>query len=90
MTDPGPDYCWACDPPQPTPLVVPPTEGAPVKVKNINPVGAVDVPLLGREVGAGEALTVTDEQAVSLLAVEGNWAPADKAAEALLTKMKGA
>lgn len=38
------------------------------EIKNVSPLGALDVPLLGVTVGAGETVTVTDEQAEALLA----------------------
>ena len=42
-------------------------------LRNINPVGAVDLPLIGRTLEPGESFDVTDEQAENLLAQVGNY-----------------
>lgn len=42
-------------------------------IRNVSPVGDIDVPLLRRIVGAGETVDVTDDQATSLLDQPGNW-----------------
>ena len=81
--------CLGCQPGQPAPLTIPELIGAIVQITNTNPVGEVFVPLLGRTVGAGETITVLDDQATALLPQEANWAPTDKQATALLAKMKG-
>ena len=44
-----------------------------MRIRNINPLGAVDVPLLGLVVEVGDLVEVTDEQAELLLAQPGNW-----------------
>ncbi len=44
-----------------------------MRIRNINPLGAVDVPLLGRIVEAGDLVEVTDEQAELLLDQPTNW-----------------
>jgi len=53
------------------------------KVKNISPLGDVDVPALGLSVKAGATIEVSDEAAASLLEQTINWAPADKAAASI-------
>ena len=42
-------------------------------LRNTNPLGAVDLPLIGRSLAAGEEFEVTDEQATNLLAQVGNY-----------------
>ena len=42
-------------------------------IRNVSPVGDLDVPLLRRVVKAGEELVVTDDQADRLLAQEENF-----------------
>lgn len=49
------------------------------RIRNVNPLGEVEVPLLGRVLGAGEVVEVTDEQAAVLLAQVGNYEQADTA-----------
>jgi hypothetical protein len=53
------------------------------KIRNISPLGDVDVPALGLSVKAGETIEVSDEAAASLLEQTENWAPADKAAASI-------
>jgi len=53
------------------------------KVKNISPLGDVDVPALGLSVKAGATIDVADDVAASLLEQKDNWAPADKAAASI-------
>lgn len=53
------------------------------KVKNISPLGDVDVPALGLSVKAGATIDVADDIAASLLEQTINWAPADKAAASI-------
>ena len=53
------------------------------KVKNISPLGDVDVPALGLSVKAGATIDVADDVAASLLEQTTNWAPADKAAASI-------
>lgn len=52
-----------------------------MRIRNINPLGAVDVPLLGRIVEAGEPVEVTDEQAGLLLDQPTNWEAAEAPAD---------
>lgn len=47
-------------------------------IRNINPLGEVHVPLLGRVLGADEVVEVTDEQAARLLEQVGNYEQADE------------
>lgn len=56
------------------------TKGATVKVRNISPLGAIEV--LGRLVEAGEAFDVSDEQGARLLEQSDNYESADVATEA--------
>lgn len=54
------------------------------KIKNTNPLGAVEVPLLGfRVLEPGETVEVTDEQAEKLLHQVDNYSPVDKAAKTI-------
>lgn len=50
------------------------------KVKNVSPLGDVDVPALGLSVKAGAIIDVNEEVAKALLEQPTNWMPADKAA----------
>lgn len=43
------------------------------KIRNINPVGAVDVPLLGRVLEPGEVVEVDDKTAATLLKQPDNY-----------------
>jgi hypothetical protein len=43
------------------------------KLKNTNPLGAVDLPLIGRSLEPGEEFEVPDEQALALLEQVGNF-----------------
>ncbi|MBK9156662.1 MAG: hypothetical protein IPM11_00760 [Micropruina sp.] len=67
-----------------------------MRIKNTNPMGDVFVVALGREVAAGETVTVTDEQAAPLLAqvceVTGsrNWTLGESATPADEATKKGA
>lgn len=49
-------------------------------IRNVNPLGEVEVPLLRRIVAAGEVVEVSDEDAAQLLPQTINWEPADDAA----------
>lgn len=52
-----------------------------MKIKNVSPLGDLDVPLLGnRIVKAGEEVDVPDEKAKRLLLQPDNWQPAVKGA----------
>lgn len=42
-------------------------------IRNVSPVGDLDVPLLRRIVARGEATEVTDDQATRLLDQPANW-----------------
>lgn len=54
---------------------------------NTNPLGSVDLPLIGRTLAPGEEFEVTDAQAAALLEQVGNYAPAPaRAAKAPSTK----
>ena len=55
-------------------------------IKNVSPVGDLDVPLLHRIVKAGEAVTVTEDQARRLLPQE-IWEPVDKAAKSIQSEI---
>jgi hypothetical protein len=57
------------------------------KLKNISPLGALDVPLLRRVVDAGEVFDTTEEQAKVLLLQHDNYQPADKAAKTLAASL---
>ena len=46
-------------------------------IRNINPIGDVDVPLLRRVVARGESVTVTKDQAARLLDQADNWVLAE-------------
>lgn len=48
-----------------------------MKIRNISPRGALDVPLLGRVVEAGEVTEVTKDQADRLLPQSDNWEPVE-------------
>lgn len=53
------------------------------KIKNISPLGDLDVPALGLTVKAGATVDVADDAAASLLEQKDNWAAADKAAASM-------
>jgi hypothetical protein len=42
-------------------------------LRNTNPLGAIDLPLIGRTLQAGEEFEVTDDQAALLLQQIGNY-----------------
>jgi hypothetical protein len=44
-----------------------------MRLRNINPLGAVEVPLLGRVLEAGEEFDIDDEQGAALLDQVGNY-----------------
>ncbi len=46
-----------------------------MKFKNVSPLGALDLPLLGRVVGPGEVIEVTAEQAKHLDGQIAAWQP---------------
>lgn len=45
------------------------------KFKNVSPLGALDLPLVGRVVAAGEVIEVTAAQTKHLSGQEGVWRP---------------
>ncbi len=45
----------------------------PVRLRNTNPLGAVDLPLIGRVLQPGEEFEVAPEQAENLLSQVGNY-----------------
>ena len=45
------------------------------KFKNVSPIGALELPLIGRVVGAGEVIDVTSTQAACLAGQEATWRP---------------
>ncbi|MGM9473186.1 hypothetical protein ACS5PJ_14425 [Pseudarthrobacter sp. YS3] len=53
------------------------------RIKNVSPLGALDVPLLRRVVEADEIIDVTEDQARVLLLQPDNYQPTDKAAKTL-------
>lgn len=53
------------------------------RIKNVSPLGALDVPLLRRVVEAEEIVDVTEDQARVLLLQADNYQPTDKAAKAI-------
>lgn len=56
-------------------------------IKNVSPLGELDVPLLGRFLDAGEEVEVSDEAAERLLPQAANYAPVDDDAKAILAKL---
>jgi hypothetical protein len=46
---------------------------AAVQIKNVNPLGAVDLPLIGRSLEAGEVFEVPDKVGKELLKQVGNY-----------------
>lgn len=45
------------------------------KFKNVSPLGALDLPLVGSAVGRGEVIEVTAAQAVHLAGQDDTWQP---------------
>lgn len=45
------------------------------RYQNVSPLGALELPLLGRVVEPGEVVEVSDEQATSLHGQEATWQP---------------
>lgn len=54
-------------------------------LRNVNPLGEVDIPLVGQTVQRGAEFEVTDEHAAALLMQVGNYEPVDPASWGLLT-----
>jgi hypothetical protein len=48
-------------------------------LKNVNPLGAVDLPLIGKTLQAGEVFDIADDLGAALLLQVGNYEPATKA-----------
>lgn len=44
-----------------------------MRLRNINPIGDVDLPLIGRSLAAGEEFEVADDLAAALLEQVGNY-----------------
>ncbi|WP_159702476.1 hypothetical protein [Arthrobacter sp. 18067] len=59
-----------------------------MKLKNISPLGALDVPLLRTVVEAEEVITVTDDQARVLLLQPDNFEPADRPAKSIAADLR--
>ena len=55
------------------------------KFKNVSPLGALELPLVGRVVEAGEVVDVPADRAVFLAGQVETWEPADAEAEAIMT-----
>lgn len=51
------------------------------KFRNVSPLGALDLALVGRVVEPGEVITVTESQAVHLAGQEGTWEPVETVTE---------
>lgn len=58
-----------------------------IKVKNVSPLGDLDVPLLGVIVEAGEQVAVTKDQAERLLLQHDIWSPVGKEAIAIAKRL---
>ena len=56
-------------------------------IKNVSPLGELDVPLLGRFLDYGEEIEVSDEVAERLLPQAENYAPVDDEAKAIFAKI---
>ncbi|MEW9874034.1 hypothetical protein [Arthrobacter sp. HS15c] len=56
-------------------------------IKNVSPLGELDVPLLGCFLGYREEIEVSDEVAERLLPQAENYAPVDDEAKAILAKI---
>jgi hypothetical protein len=54
-----------------------------MKIKNISPYGALDVPLLRTVLEPGQVIDVTEDQAHALLLQPDNYAPEDRPAKTL-------
>jgi len=50
-----------------------PWEGDAMQLKNVNPLGAVDLPLIGRTLESGEVFEVDDKTGKHLLEQAGNY-----------------
>lgn len=56
-------------------------------IKNVSPLGELDVPLLGRFLDYEEEIEVSDDVAERLLPQAENYQPVDDAAKAVLAKL---
>lgn len=54
-----------------------------MKLRNVSPLGDLDIPLMRRTIEHGEEFEATADQAANLLLQPANFEPADDAAEAL-------
>lgn len=52
-----------------------------MKVRNVSPLGDLEVPAIGRVVASGEAIEVPDPLGASLLEQPANWAPVKETKE---------
>jgi hypothetical protein len=60
-----------------------------MKLVNCNPLGEIDLPLIGRTLAAGEEFEVDDDTATELLKQTGNFAPAQPAKGKTSTAQEG-
>ena len=58
-------------------------------IKNVSPLGELDVPLLGRFIEHGEEFEVSEDQAERLLPQAENYEPVDDEAKAVLARING-
>lgn len=58
-------------------------------IKNVSPLGELDVPLLGRFIDYGEEFEVSKDQAERLLPQAENYEPVDDEAKAVLAAING-
>ena len=56
-------------------------------IKNVSPLGELDVPLLGRFLAFGEEIEVSDDVAERLLPQAENYEPVDDEAKAIFAKL---
>lgn len=59
------------------------------RLMNTNPLGDIDLPLIGRTLAAGEEFEVDDDTATELLKQVGNYAPAKPAKGKTSTAQEG-
>lgn len=52
-----------------------------MRLRNINPLGDVDLPLIGRSLTAGEEFDIDDDLGTALLEQVGNYEKAEKASK---------
>ncbi|WP_160665338.1 hypothetical protein [Pseudarthrobacter sp. ATCC 49987] len=58
-----------------------------MKIKNVSPLGALDVPLLRTVLEPDQIVDVTEDQARALLLQPGNYEPADRPAKTLAASL---